>query len=77
MAEVPSEIKLVQRLDGKPFAVIGVNSDDEISATTKAITDLKIPWRSFWCGKKGRTRLGAATVAIEKLDSVKVRPPRQ
>ncbi len=49
MALIPHEKELLARLDGKPFALIGVNSD----ADKKKVKALQIPWRSFWCGEKG------------------------
>ena len=44
---------LVKQLTGKPFALIGVNSDDEIEVARKAVEKLEINWRSFWNGEKG------------------------
>ncbi len=50
---VPHERSLVKQLAGKPFALIGVNSDDEIEVARKAVEELNINWRSFWNGEKG------------------------
>ena len=50
---IPHERSLVKQLTGKPFALIGVNSDDEIEVARKAVEKLEINWRSFWNGEKG------------------------
>ena len=44
---------LVQQLADKPFALIGVNSDEEIEVARKSVEDLNINWRSFWNGEEG------------------------
>jgi AhpC/TSA family len=46
----PHERSLVQRLAGKPFALIGVNSDDDRNALKAALVEEQITWRSFWNG---------------------------
>ena len=50
---VPHERSLVQQLADKPFALIGVNSDEEIEVARKSVEDLNINWRSFWNGERG------------------------
>ena len=50
---IPHERSLVKQLKGKPFALIGVNSDDEIDVARNAVEKLEINWRSFWNGEKG------------------------
>ena len=50
---VPHERSLVKQLADKPFALIGVNSDEEIEVARKSVEDLNINWRSFWNGEKG------------------------
>ena len=50
---VPHERSLVKQLAGKPFALIGVNSDEDIEVARKSVEDLNINWRSFWNGEKG------------------------
>jgi hypothetical protein len=49
----PHERSLVKRLEGKPFALIGVNSDQDKATLRKKNEEQKITWRSFWCGEKG------------------------
>jgi hypothetical protein len=45
----PHERSLVKRLEGKPFALIGVNSDPK-GNLRKTIAREKITWRSWWDG---------------------------
>jgi peroxiredoxin len=47
MQRVPDERKLVERMAGKPFALIGVNSDSNEATLKKAVADEKITWPSF------------------------------
>ncbi len=49
----PHERSLVKRLEGKPFALIGVNSDADKDRLKKRMAEEKITWRSFWNGPKG------------------------
>jgi hypothetical protein len=44
------ERSLVKRLEGKPFALIGVNSDDDRDALKRVLVQENITWRSFWNG---------------------------
>jgi hypothetical protein len=44
------ERSLVQRLEGKPFALIGVNSDTDREQLKQVLVDERITWRSFWNG---------------------------
>jgi hypothetical protein len=44
------ERSLVKRLQDKPFALIGVNSDKDRKELKKVLKDEKITWRSFWNG---------------------------
>ena len=50
MAMVPHERSLVKRLADKPFALIGVNSDNNREALKKTMEKEQITWRSFWDG---------------------------
>ena len=49
----PHERSLVKKMEGKPFALIGVNSDRDLDQLKKTLEEEKITWRSFWCGKEG------------------------
>lgn len=44
---------LVQRLAGKPFALLGVNSDEDRELVRKVVEEERITWRSFWDGSEG------------------------
>jgi hypothetical protein len=43
----------VKRLEGKPFALIGINSDPDKDKLKERMAKEKITWRSFWNGPKG------------------------
>ena len=49
----PHERSLVKRLEGRPFAIVGVNSDDDLAALQPILAQQGITWRSFWNGPKG------------------------
>jgi hypothetical protein len=46
----PHERSLVKRLDGKAFALIGINSDDDREKLKGILKKEQITWRSFWNG---------------------------
>src|SRR5205085_9996285 len=46
----PHERSLVKRLDGKPFALVGVNSDSDLTRLKTAIKTQGITWQSFLDG---------------------------
>jgi hypothetical protein len=46
----PHERSLVKRLEGQPFALIGVNSDSDRAQLRKVMEEEQITWRSFWDG---------------------------
>jgi hypothetical protein len=46
----PHERSLVSKLSGKPFVLIGVNSDPDRNTLKKRIDEEKLAWRSFWDG---------------------------
>jgi len=49
----PHERSLVKEMAGKPFALIGINSDDDRDYVKGRIAEENITWRSFWNGPKG------------------------
>ena len=49
----PHERSLVKKMEGKPFALIGVNSDPDRETLRMLQADEKVTWRSFWNGPKG------------------------
>jgi hypothetical protein len=49
----PHERSLVEKFAGKPFAIIGVNSDPDLEKLKPRLVEEKITWRSFTCGPQG------------------------
>ena len=47
---IPHERSLVKKLEGKPFALLGINSDSDRDDLKKTITRDQITWRSWWDG---------------------------
>ena len=50
----PHERSLVSEYASRPFAIIGVNSDDDREVLKERILEESITWRSFW--NRGSTR---------------------
>jgi Thioredoxin-like len=48
----PHERSLVTKLEGKPFVLLGVNSDTDRKKLKEVLQKEKITWRSFWDGGK-------------------------
>ena len=44
----PHERSLVKKLSGKPFALLGINSDEDLQALKNTVVDERITWRSWW-----------------------------
>ena len=49
---VPHERSLVEKLQGRPFALLGVNIDPSKEDLKEAQKAHNITWRSFWDGPK-------------------------
>lgn len=49
----PHERSLVKQLAGKPFTIIGVNSDTPREKIQQIVKDKNLTWRSFWNGPEG------------------------
>jgi hypothetical protein len=49
----PHERSLVKRLEDKPFALLGINSDTDKVELKKAMEKEQITWRSWWNGPEG------------------------
>jgi peroxiredoxin len=49
----PHERSLVEEMQNKPFALVGVNSDS-VERAKKAIAENKLNWRSFQNKRKGK-----------------------
>jgi peroxiredoxin len=52
-AEYAQERSLVKRMESKPFALLGVNSDADKDALKKLVEKIEINWRSWWNGPDG------------------------
>ena len=50
----PHERSLVKELSGQPFALIGVNTDDDLSSIRQIVKEKELTWRSFYDGGDGR-----------------------
>ena|SRR6266446_10770620 len=53
MAMVPHERSLVERLNNKPFALIGIDFDSTREECKAAEKEKEITWRSFFDGRQG------------------------
>src|SRR4051812_43820329 len=49
----PHERSLVKKMSDKPFALIGVNSDEDLKELKPVLEKEEITWRSFWNGEQG------------------------
>jgi thiol-disulfide isomerase/thioredoxin len=60
MADVPHHQALLKRLEGKPFAIIGIDSEEkDREAVQKVCIDKGITWRSFWDGDNTKTAIAS------------------
>jgi hypothetical protein len=50
---VPQNRATIERLEGRPFVLIGVNSDKDKDELKKRVGKDGVTWRSFWNGDKG------------------------
>lgn len=50
MSMVPDEKALVERMKGRPFALVGVNGDEDRGQAKSIVAREGISWRSFWGG---------------------------
>ena len=46
----PHERSLVKRLESKPFALLGINSDSDREKLKEVLKKENITWRSWWNG---------------------------
>lgn len=49
----PHERSLVNSLQGRPFALLGVNTDDKLSTAIDAVKENNLNWRSWYDGDSG------------------------
>ena len=52
---IPHERSLVNAFDGRPFALIGVNSDRDKDDYRRQAEEMGVNWRSAWEGGMGGT----------------------
>jgi hypothetical protein len=52
VAMIPHERSLVKKLEGKPFALIGVNTDGDREEVKNKSKTKEVTWRSFWDDKR-------------------------
>jgi thiol-disulfide isomerase/thioredoxin len=60
MKLVPHERKVATRLQGRPFAIVGVNADREKEKALAACERERMTWRSFVNERAGRPRIAQA-----------------
>jgi peroxiredoxin len=53
MREIPREKALVERMKGRPFAMLGVNIDADVSVARKAMEAQGVDWPNWHDGKPG------------------------
>ena len=46
----PHERSLVQKLEGLPFALVGVNTDSDLEVTRRRVIEEKLTWPSWFQG---------------------------
>ncbi len=49
----PHERSLVKNMQGRPFALLGVNSDRDLDKLRGVVKEKELTWRSFWNGPEG------------------------
>ncbi|MBI3408160.1 MAG: TlpA family protein disulfide reductase [Planctomycetes bacterium] len=57
IADVPEERALVKRLEGKPFVLLGINTDKSRQKAQKVVAKEGIIWRSWWDHGKAEDRI--------------------
>lgn len=50
MAQIPAERDLVREMEGRPFALIGVNGDPKREGLKEVVEKEEMTWPSFWDG---------------------------
>lgn len=51
---LPHEREMVERLKGRPFTLLGINSDESRSALQKVLADERITWPNIYDGPPGQ-----------------------
>ncbi len=50
----PHERSLVEQYKNEPFAIVGINSDEDLEKLKDVRAKENISWRSFWNGPQGK-----------------------
>jgi hypothetical protein len=50
MAEMPKYREILARLEGQPFAVVGIDKDQDRETVKKVVAQKQITWPCFWDG---------------------------
>jgi hypothetical protein len=53
VGEIPHQKALVERHRDEPFAIVGVNTDDDKDDYRKKAVEFGVTWRSAWQGSTG------------------------
>jgi hypothetical protein len=64
------------RFRGRPFALIGVNGDEEKPAAARAVEQNRITWRSFWNGPDHRASPILSAYNVRGWPTVYIIDPR-
>jgi thiol-disulfide isomerase/thioredoxin len=70
MQMVPHERAMAERFQDKPFALIGVNGDGDISDAQSAASKEKMTWHSFWNGAGGPDESIAAALNVRAWPTI-------
>jgi len=46
----PHERSLARKLEGKPFVILGVNSDVNLDAIRRTLVEEQLTWKNWWDG---------------------------
>ena len=72
----PHERSLVKKLEDKPFALIGVNCDEDRTELKKIMEKEKITWRSFWNGGRDAAGRSPTTWNVRGWPTIYVLDPK-
>ena len=53
---IPHEREMVERLKGKPFALISISGDDKVETLTEFLKKEPMPWTHWFAGRGGMIR---------------------
>ena len=49
---LPGEVKLTARMQNRPFALIGIDTDKDLDQLKKVMSDNGVTWRNTWANSK-------------------------